>query len=457
MSRPVNGSAFTLYGWSVCFWAILNAFQYGYHISVLNQIQAVLSCKLVSPNLAHAPRLSSCIPMSDLTFSLVTAIFTVGGLAGSLLANSFIDSWGRRGTHRFCAILVALGAALMGLSSNIYFLLLGRVIIGLGNGLSLCVGPIFLAEIAPSSISGSIGVLTQLAIVFGIMLTQFIGINLATPALWRFVFFISFCLAVLQAFSASVVVESPAFLLKQGRLEDHKHAAYRLWGTSIPSLASEESLLNEDFEELRAASPDNVTISQVFTSKELRKPLLIVCYGMLAQQVSGINAVLYYSNDILAKSLPEFGPYVSLGVTVINVIMTFPPIILIERMGRRPLLLLSTLGGMASVVALGYGLDSGAPTFSSLAIITFVMSFATGLGPIPFVMIPEVSPPYAVSALSSVALSLNWIVNFIVGFSFLPLRNVLAGGDRFKEGRIFYLFVFLLGFSAFLLFRVYRP
>ncbi|KAJ3503651.1 hypothetical protein NLJ89_g8336 [Agrocybe chaxingu] len=389
--------------------------------------------------------------MSDLTFSLVTAIFTVGGLAGSLLANSFIDSWGRRGTHRFCAILVALGAALMGLSSNLYFLLLGRVIIGLGNGLSLCVGPIFLAEIAPSSISGSIGVLTQLAIVFGIMITQFIGINLATPALWRFVFFISFCLAALQAFSASVVVESPAFLLKQGRLEDHKHAAYRLW--------AEESLLNEDYEEPRAASPDNVTFSQVFTSKELREPLMIVCYGMLAQQVSGINAgaVLYYSNDILAKSLPELGPYVSLGVTVINVIMTFPPIILIERLGRRPLLLLSTLGGMASVGALGYGLDSGASTFSSLAIITFVMSFATGLGPIPFVMIPEVSPPYAVSSLSSVALSLNWIVNFIVGFSFLPLRNLLAGGDRFKEGRIFYLFVFLLGFSAFLLFRVYRP
>jgi len=129
--------------------------QYGYHISVLNQIQAVLTCKSVNPANAATP--SNCIPMSDVAFSFVTAIFTVGGLAGSLVANLVVDSWGRRGTQRLCAIFIGIGSALMGLTSSLSILLVGRFLIGIGSGLGLCVGPIFLAEIAPTSISGSVG------------------------------------------------------------------------------------------------------------------------------------------------------------------------------------------------------------------------------------------------------------------------------------------------------------
>jgi hypothetical protein len=90
--------------------------------------------------------------------------------------------------------------------------------------------------------------------------------------------------------------------------------------------------------------------------------------------------------------LPEFGPYVSLGITIVNVLMTFPPILLIERMGRRQLLTLSTLGAISSLVLVGLGLNTSIVTLSSVAILTFVTSFAIGLGPVPFVMIPEVSP-----------------------------------------------------------------
>jgi len=178
--------------------------------------------------------------------------------------------------------------------------------------------------------------------------------------------------------------------------------------------------------------------------------------AMASQQFSGINAVLYYSNAILSKSLPDFGPYVSLGITIVNVIMTFPPIILIERMGRTKLLTISALGALVSLFAVGFGLDTGFVTLSSIAILTFVMSFAIGLGPIPFVMIPEVSPAHAVSSLSSVALSLNWIINFVVGLIFLPLRNFLSGGDAMKEGRVFYVFVAVLFLSTFALSRLYR-
>ena len=103
--------------------------QYGYHISVLNQIQDVLTCKVVPPSVsATLPKLTTCIPMSNLAFSLVTAIFTIGGLAGSLVANLVMDSYGRHRTHRLCAILFVIGTALMGLSTSVLALLLGRYV-----------------------------------------------------------------------------------------------------------------------------------------------------------------------------------------------------------------------------------------------------------------------------------------------------------------------------------------
>ncbi|KAJ7236728.1 general substrate transporter [Mycena haematopus] len=460
-SQSRNGEAFTQFGWIVCVWILLIPFQYGYHISVLNQIQAVVTCKATTPDSQrYSYGLPTCLPMSDFTFSVVTAVFTVGGLAGSLVANLIMDRWGRRGAARLSSLLVAIGAGLMTVSASVSILGLGRLLVGVGSGIGLCVGPIYLAEIAPSKISGNVGVLTQLGIVLGIMITQAIGLRFATPTQWRSVLFVSAAGSAAQFFLSGLVVESPAWLGGKGQVEPRKAVARKLWGTvPPPTPAAESSVEDPLLDELEAHRDENVTaltVPQVLAARELRKPLAIVCFAMLSQQLSGINAVLYYSNDILSKSLPEFGPYVSLGITIVNVLMTFPPILLIERLGRRQLLTLSALGAISSLVAVGLGLNTGIVTLSSVAILTFVTSFATGLGPVPFVMIPEVSPYHAVSALSSIALSLNWTANFIVGLVFLPLRNFLSGGEAIKEGRVFYLFAVALFASMFSLSRVYR-
>jgi len=89
---------------------------------------------------------------------------------------------------------------------------------------------------SPTFDVSTLGILTQLAIVSGIMLTQVAGLNLATPSLWRYVFYISACLAIVQLFFTSMIVESPAFLLRKNRLDDYKTAVRRLWGNTVPSL-----------------------------------------------------------------------------------------------------------------------------------------------------------------------------------------------------------------------------
>ncbi|KAG2157578.1 general substrate transporter [Suillus bovinus] len=461
-----DAHTFTQYGWLVCLWVLTVSFQYGYHTSALNQLQAVLTCKVIDPTTPIYYGLPTCIPMSDATFSVVTSIYTMGGFFGSLSANIVMDRYGRKGASRLSAVLTTAGSAAFGLSSSVGPLILGRFLVGLAAGLGICLCPIYLSEIAPVKIKGNLGVLTQLAIVIGIMATQGMGFGLATPRQWRLVLLISSGISIFQYFSSPFIVESPSYLNRKGLVDQEKLAIQRLWGeTHDISRAdpeegdSEEPLLSDSdsaTERVSASRQPAITVPQLFASTELRRPLLTIIAAMISQQISGINAVLYYSNDILSKSLPELASYVSLAITIVNFLMTFPPIFLIERVGRKQLIQLSVACAILSHLAVGYGLNNGLVTLSSIAITTFVMSFAFGLGPIPFVIISEVAPPHAVSAISSVGLSLNWSSNFVIGLIFLPLRNLLASGDSMKEGRVFYVFAAALLCTTLWFSKLYR-
>lgn len=461
MADHKDPQRFTFYGWAVCLWVIVVSFQYGYHISALNQIERVLTCKKTDDYSRHYG-LPTCIPMTDATFSVVTSVFTVGGLLGSMGANLVMDKRGRKDAIRASSLMTAAGTGIMSVSASVFPLAFGRMLVGVGAGIGICVGPVFLGEISPAKIKGNVGVLTQLAIVFGILFTQSIGFKLATPREWRMVLLLSCALSIIHLLSSPVIAESPVWLVRSGKAPEVKNVSRKLWGNAgRGSDGDVEDPLLPDEGSRRSRSPEDrheaaVTVPRLLVVPELRKPLSIVCLGMFCQQISGVNAVLYYSNNILSKSLPDLGPYVSLGITVVNAIMTFPPIFLIENMGRKKLLTISAGGSIASLVLVGMGLDNGIVALSSVAIMTFIMSFAIGMGPIPFVIISDVSPPHAVSALSSVALSLNWIANFIVGLVFLPLRDFLARGDPSQQGRVFYVFavVFLVFFLAFM--RAYR-
>lgn len=248
-----------------------------------------------------------------------------------------------------------------------------RFLIGIGAGLGLCVIPAFLSEISPPSIRDSVGLLNQLSVVFGILVTQVLGFNFAAPGSWRTVFVVSFALAVLQFVIGLRMVESPAWLAARNRKPEAKAVSARLWKSSNEgdnAHAHSGAYEDDDVEEalLRERSPlpqptqPPATVSQCFRIPELRRPLIIVSLAMLSQQISGkerfnflpvpsfpcfsgyplitslthstfstgINAVMFYSTGILSRALPDAASYVSLAVTVINVIMTFPPIFLIE-------------------------------------------------------------------------------------------------------------------------------
>ncbi|KIJ29886.1 hypothetical protein M422DRAFT_36797 [Sphaerobolus stellatus SS14] len=437
-------STLSLRGWQTAVWMLATSLQYGWHISALNQIQAALTCQSPGHDAPSNP-LPSCIPMNDLQFSIVTSAFTIGGLLGSIGADRSMESLGRKSSIRLCTLLILLGSALMTVSASVPPMVVGRLLIGIGSGLGLCVVPPYLSEISPDNIKGSVGVLNQLGIVLGILFTQIVGIFVAAPTVWRFVPFISASLALLQLCLSFLAVDSPAWLTNKSRIPEARKAAARLWGDEInDDEDQEEGLLAEAGEGGSPTPPHKPPTWGQLLQPPIVRPLVIVCLGMTMQQLSGVNAVLYYSNGILSGVLPQAAAYVSLGITVVNALMTFPPIYLIERLGRRSLITMSAVGSIVSLFLVGYGLNGGHVILASVAVITFIASFAIGLGPIPFVIISDVTPFSAVNSVSSIALSLNWTANFLVGFGFLPLRNFLSGGDPSQEGRVFYLFGVIL-------------
>ncbi|KAF9646837.1 general substrate transporter [Thelephora ganbajun] len=458
---PREQRSFTPFGIAACAWILVTSFQYGYHISALNQIQVVLTCKVTSDD--DSPLgLPNCIPMTDAQFSALTSVFSVGGLIGSAGANVVMDSRGRRGALRISAVLTALGASLMAIASGYAPLVIGRLLIGISAGVGICLTPIFIAEVSPARIRGKVGVFTQFSIVVGIMITQLIGFKLAVPTAWRYVLFLSSLTAIAQFLVSPAMVESPVWAIRSGDPQSGKAYHQKLWKNCDSRSPDEDPLLAGDLDN---GQEHAVSVLYALKTRELRLPLTIVSLAMVSQQISGavlkvfVQSLLYYSNEILSNVIPGLGPYISILVTVVNVVMTFPPIFLIERVGRKKLLTASVFTAVAAHIFIGFGLNNGFVAMCSVAMLVFIMAFASGLGPVPFIMLPEVSPPYAslaVSALSSIALSMNWVCNFIVGLSFLPLRNFLSGGEAEYEGRVFYLFGTLLLVSYLVLYRLYK-
>ena len=292
--------------------------------------------------------------MNDATFSLVTSLFTFGGLCGSLCANIFMDRYGRKGASRLSAIFNTAGAFLSAVAASVASIAVGRHVPSCPpfftlnisssgfSSVSLLVSAFvsaqyisrkFLTRISEETLVHNLrhdllvlfipfsGVGTQLAIVIGIMVTQVMGFIFATPKHWRLVLLTSAALSVLQYFTSPFVTESPVYLRRMGMLEQQKCVAQRLWGddlrrdrksrgSNINSLHSILSVTTEEHSEepllLGDDTPsppdrDAVTLPQLLLSPEYRRALLIVVFAMSSQQLSGrqlpiLLRIAYWTN-----------------------------------------------------------------------------------------------------------------------------------------------------------------
>ncbi|AAW42626.2 vacuolar membrane protein, putative [Cryptococcus deneoformans JEC21] len=410
---------------STC-WAVLHIMQYGFAITSLNGIQQSVTCQKAENHtgILQIPIATpvDCIPMTTSSFGLVVSIFTLGGLLGSLAASTTTLRYGQVATLRLSAAMVLAGSTCIGFAGGTSSMLIGRVFVGIGCGLSTVTVPVFVAQLAPPSMKRSLGISNQISIVIGMLAAQSLSFPFAHPDRWRFVFIAPAMLALIQL-AGSLLVNNPVVESQEA-----------------PEI---EALLETSQE------AETLTIKDLFLSREpdVIKGFHVVLATQMSQQLCGVAPVMYFSTRILTPVFQGDSRLMALIVVLIKLPITVLPIFL--RLGSRRLLVLPTSIMSFAALLLAFGINTNAAGLSIVGIILFVVAFSVGLGPVTWVVLPEVMPSHAVNAAGSVGLALNWVLNFAMGATFLPIQQTLSGGVESKEGNVFFILSVTCAIAAF--------
>lgn len=420
-------SPWTLYLMFCTLVASISSLLFGYNISVIDAPRETFKNCSFSSNSSFPP----CIPTSTLEWALVVSVMCLGALSGSLIAGQMADRLGRRRSILLNNAFYFIGLCLLALSVNYGMMVAGRFITGIAVGITTVVVPLFLTEIASDSIRGSIGTFHQLSCVIGILVAQLVGMFLKGNDSWRWLFWIPVALSSLQSVLLIWVCESPKYLIMEGGVEGAKLALARLRGA--PVLLDFEGAADEG-----KGSKKYLSLWDLFFhTPRARKSLITGIVMHLGQQLCGINAVFYFSTSFFTGfSIDPTVITTCLGV--MNLLITIVSIWLIEKLGRRFLLLFSTVSMFASCILLTISMITEFSVGRVLCIYLFVASFSIGIGPVSWLILNEIFLPEAISGAVAVAVSLNWLSNFVVGmtfekvaealgnFTFLPFAGILA-------------------------------
>merc|ERR1719188_1234569 len=354
-------------------------------------------------------------------------------MGGSLVG--FVSSrFGRKGGLLLNNILVAIGGALMGfaqMANSFQMLIAGRLVIGINSGLNAGLAPMYLAEISPVSLRGALGTVYQLIITLSILISQVLGMNvvLGTDEGWPWLLALTAVPAILQVATLPFCPESPKYLLLDKDDEMAANSALS-WLRGSIEVHDEMDEMKQEQESMKLVP--KVTLKEMLVNSSLRKPLIIAMMMMLAQQLSGINCAIFYSTNIFKEAglNPTQSQSATLGMGAMNVAMTFVSLALIEKAGRKVLMVsgLSLMLCMTILLLASLLTFETVPTMSYVAIvavITFVVGFATGPGSIPWFFVTELFAQSGRPTATAIAVGVNWAANFLVGLGFEPIRLVM--------------------------------
>ena len=365
----------------------------------------------------------------------------LGALAGAAAAGLISKAIGRKKSLIIAALLFAISAWGSGLPSvlpeSISLMVFFRLIGGIAIGMASMNAPMYIAEISPAEKRGKLVTYYQMAVVIGFfvvfLVTYFIGDGLSESQNlsygWKYMFWSELVPASLFFVLLFMVPQSPRWLMIKGKEEEAKNILTRIHG---------EEMANREFVEIKESiQKEGKEVKASIFNKSLFPIIIIGTVLSILQQFTGINAVLYYGADIFEQAL-GFGQedilLQQILLATINLLFTFIAMYTVDKLGRKPLLIIGGFGMLAGFLIMGFTLyfsdysqlnSAGLPTISStegiislIGILLFIASFAMSMGPIVWVLLSEIFPNKIRSAAMSVAVAAQWLANYFVSQTF---------------------------------------
>ncbi|EDO17548.1 hypothetical protein Kpol_534p27 [Vanderwaltozyma polyspora DSM 70294] len=428
----------------------LGCLQFGYHIAELNAPQQVMSCSEFSNKINNEGipfsdtwlgrhNFTQCIPLDNSQIGTVTSMFTIGGLFGSYFASSISKSYGRKKTAFIANIINAIGSYILFASNSYTSLIIGRLIVGLGSGIFIVNAPLFISEVTPLSLKGLMGSMNQVSINLGIILTQFCALFFANAYQWRWILFVAFIVSICNMVLLVYIRESPKWLVQNHDLTNAELSLFslRLRSDIVKDELSEiqKDLNNEqliDGYDTLEANSSNMTNSspslwEYVTSSTFKKPRNAITMILMGQQFCGINSIIFYGVKVISNLTPNWALQINFAISILNVIMTVVSSFVIDKKGRKPLLLISTSILSISAFLISVSITQDIVSLLVISLFVYIAAFAFGLGPIPFLIISELSSPNDSVIAQSYGTICNWLATFVVAYCFPVLHDLLGG------------------------------
>ncbi|KAG1702234.1 hypothetical protein DVH05_010024 [Phytophthora capsici] len=357
------------------------------------------------------------------TFAVNAWIF--GGMIGSLICGHFSDLWGRKKLLFVNCIFMIVGAMVEAAVSNVWAFSAGRLIAGIASGTATGTLGAYTNELTPPHMRNILGLGLQISVTIGILFPAITFFFANTSSGWRYLAGFPVILAVLFLLLApSLCVESPAWLLMKNRREEAKQVLARLYGEEnvYTALSWLESTSKPDAEQ---GLIQNTAEKESLFSPKYRLQLAAAILLSCSQQLSGINAVFYYSGSIF-KDAGISDPRV--GTLIINFINIFPAFftgVLAQRFGNRNMILCGIAGMFVMAVLMTVAFLVDVPALSIVFTALYVIAFGVTLGPLVWVITADLFPDSVRATATSIGIGANWLCNLIVGVSYPYIADAL--------------------------------
>ena len=372
--------------------------------------------------------------LSESLQGIVVSSVLIGAVIGAATNGILADMFGRKKVIIATAIIFILGSILCGFAPNVYVLIISRIFVGLAVGIVNFVIPLYLSEISPKAVRGTLVSLYQWAITAGILFSYFINAAFAQAVFnWRWMLLAGVLPGLVLLIGMCFMSDTPRWLISKNKDNDAKKVLIKI--------EPDVDIESEVKEIKRTLKLNERTSGEKFRFKKWMIMPFVVGIGiMFAQICTGINTIIYYAPTIFKVAGFDSNLnaiYATTGIGVVNFLMTIVAVFFTDRLGRKPLLYFGLTGVMLSLAALGCAFAFESALGSNLkyvavgSLVTYIICFAMSLGPIGWILVSEVFPLKIRGIAMSICTVSNFAFNFFVVGSFPILIHKIGGAYTF--------------------------